>query len=1069
MNPLNAAFRSLPVFLVLSLMMILSGMGEHALHAQQNTEGPDWENPSVININTEPPRTELTPYASFEQAQKEGASSLVRSLNGKWRFNWSPTPEERPIDFYTPSFDVSSWNHIQVPGNWQTQGFGKAIYTNITYPFAVDTPKVTSEPHVQYTSFELRNPVGSYRRTFSIPNHWDGKQVYLHFGGVKSAMYVWVNGEKVGYSQGSFTPAEFDITEYLQEGENTLAVEVYRWSDGSYLEDQDMWRLSGIFRDVDLIARNQTHLHDSFLKTDLDENYEDATLEIDYTLRNTGSGNARNYKIETLVYDPEGNLLQNSESGLRAEVGRLAAGEITTVTRSLQVESPELWTDETPTLYQAVIRVLDGKDNLIEAIPWQFGFREVEKKNQRLFVNGQEVKVKGMNRHEHHPHMGRYVDRATMIKDIKLMKQANINLVRTAHYPNRTEFYRLADQYGLYVMDEANQESHHFGHGNEMMGVPPMWKKAHVDRGVSMVERDKNYSSIIMWSMGNEGGAGPNLRAMREAMEAIDDTRIIYYHEQSDVSDMLDVDYPYPETLKEAAENNPNESILVREYAHMMGNSGGNMKEYMEVIYDKPNVMGAAVWDLVDQALAKKKTGRPLHYAGDPTRLTLNDNETWAYGGDFGDVPNDGNFSLNGLVGADRVPHPHYYELKYAYQDVWFEGEDLQQGRVELINRYDFTNLDQFEFRWQLSQNGQSFAGGVIDDLRLEPHERAVIDVPYPANWQDREGEITLELSVHLKEDKQWAESGFAVAEDQFVVREYDYPELGATGENEIEMEETDSRISLTLPDVELTFDRTNGSLTSYRVKGEEYLEHALEPYFWKLPNDNQKGSQYIQRLGAWKYAAQNRTLKDVSVNESDSRLELVFDFTLPVGNADYQLRYVLSNEGALQVQADYQPGEGETPLIPKFGMRLALSKDYDTIEWYGRGPIENYQDRKHASHLGIYQLALDEFVVPYIAPQDNANRTDTRWIVFKNSSGKGLKVKGLQALSFRAWPYMEQDLERAEHNHELPDSDFINVNLDLKVHGVGGVNSWGKRTLPQYTIDGNQPYNYGFILEPVE
>ena len=1053
-----------PYFLLICFFSVI--ISHTTLQSQEKVERNDWENPRVININTVAPHAHMVSYGSLERAQKGGASGFIRSLNGSWQFYWSPRPSERPVDFYKPSFDISGWHTIQVPGNWQTQGYGIPIYSNHLYPFKADTPKVTSTPHKQYTSFVLRNPVGSYRRTFTLPEHWSGKEIFLHFGGVKSAMYVWVNGEKVGYSQGSMTPAEFNITPYLTSGINVLAVEVYRWSDGSYLEDQDMWRLSGIYREVNLIARPKTYIHDFFIKTDLDANYRDATLSIEYDIMNAGATRVRNYRTEMLLFKPDGELLDNSLYELRVELKQLDKGQTVKVTRQILITSPRLWTAETPVLYKAVIRLYNNQGKEIEAIPWEFGFREVEIKNNRILVNGQEIKLKGINRHEHHPHTGRYVDRATMSRDMELMKQANMNMVRTSHYPNRTEFYSLCDQYGLYVMDEANQESHHYGHANAMMGVPPMWKKAHVDRGVSMVERDKNFTSIICWSLGNEGGKGPNLDAMREAMEQIDNSRLIYYHEDGSISDMLDYSYPYPEELDRVARENPGQTFFMREYAHAMGNSIGNFREYWEVIYNRPNITGGAIWDWVDQGLARKRSGLPLHYTDDPSRLTLHKDETWAYGGDFGDVPNDKNFCLNGLVRADRVPNPHYYEVKHVQQNVWFNVENIEQGKIIITNHYDFTSLDEFNFRWNLMENGITFANCILKGIDTGPHQTEMITVPYPEGWQNRTGEIILNLSVHLKKDARWAPAGFVVADDQFVIRNYTYLELATRENTRIQIRETDHSIVLALPDYKIILDRDNGALTDYQVFGKSFLKRPLEPWFWKVPNDNQLRNNYVERLGEWKYASFNRKLTAVEIDEKEHRVKVRFAFELPVGNSRYNLSYTLMNDGILQVQADYDPGVEKMPLMPKFGMHMGILREFDMIEWYGRGPFENYWDRKEAAFLGRYERTLDDFIVPYTAPQDNANRTDTRWIHFKNNRGEGLTIIGLQPLSFRAWPYTEQDIETATHDHELPHRDMINVNLDMKVHGVGGANSWGKRTLPEYTLDSGKSYSYGFILK---
>ena len=1048
---------------VLLYVLIIPGL----LYAQDK---PDWENPAVINKNTEPRRSTYTPYGSMEKAVKMGASSLRKSLNGKWKFRWSKKPSQRPVDFYQADYDVSSWGKIVVPGNWQTQGYGVPIYSNHPYTFKKDQPNVMSDPPAHYTSSNLRNPVGSYRRQFHIPEDWKDNRIFLHFAGVKSAMYVWINGEKVGYSQGGMTPAEFDITPYLKDGENTLAVEVYRYSDGTYLECQDMWRLSGIYRDVFLQARPGVHLRDFFVSTNLDDAYRDATFHADVEVANKSDSRKRNYSVRTLMYDPSGKLVDLNEQELESDIPRINSNSQHQLSLETEVASPKLWTAETPHLYKVVFQLLDDQGRLVEAVPWKFGFREVEIRDQKFLVNGQEVKLKGVNRHEHHPRTGRFVDHRTMVRDIELMKQANINLVRNSHYPARAEFYSLCDKYGLYVMDEANQESHAYGTGNKELGDNPEWEQAHVDRGISMVERTKNHPSVVIWSLGNEGGSGSNFTAMREAMESIDDTRPYYYHADHSVSDMYDFSYPHPEQLYDALERYDDKPIFMREYAHAMGNSVGNFREFWDIIYQEPRLWGGAIWDWVDQGLVKQQDGFMMQYKDNPSDLKLKEGETWAYGGDFKDQPNQGNFCLNGVIGPDREVNPHYYEIQKVYQDVWFSAENLNQGRIRVKNHHDFTNLSRYEFRWQLKEDGRGTQSGKLNTINIAPHETSVISVPLNRDKLNTEQENALEISVHLKEDEEWAPSGFAVAREQFVINSYDYQEIQPVEQKMVDVEDNEQTIEMQAGRYSVRVDRKNGALLSYKADKQEYIKQPLEPYFWKVPNDNQKRNNYEDRLGEWKYAGKRRQVTDVKVEPSAMGLaKVTFKMELNPWGSDYELTYMFNGNGALQVEANYVPGNNDIPLIPKFGMRLGIPDSYNNIEWYGRGPHENYQDRKRSAFYGVYKQTLDEFVTSYIAPQDNANRCDVRWTKFTNAEGNGVEIRGLQPLSFRSWPYTEKDIEQAGHDHQLPHRDVINVNVDLKVHGVGGDNSWGKRTLPRYTLDGNQPYSYGFILKAVE
>ncbi|MBN2337287.1 MAG: beta-galactosidase, partial [Acidobacteria bacterium] len=580
------------------------------LAAQGTPVRNDWENPSVVQIDREPVRATYTPYMNAERALEMGPSSRQRSLNGRWKFHWAPRPEERPADFYRPDFDAGGWDEITVPGSWQTQGFGVPIYSNIRYPLRAEPPRVMLDPPADFTQFRLRNPVGSYRRTFELPEGWRGQRVFIEFGGVDSAFYVWVNGARAGYSQDSMTPAEFDITGLVKAGDNTLAVEVYRWSDGSYLEDQDMWRLSGIFRDVTLIARPAVHIHDFHLVTDLDEECGDAQIRVDVDVRNLSGSSAAGLTLKAAFHGPDGRALgEEVAAGLGVESGGVARRTLRT-----RMRRPELWSAETPALYKVVLSLETAGGRVLEAIPWRFGVREYALRDGRFLVNGRSVKLKGVNRHEHHPRLGRHVDRETMLLDIRLIKQANINYVRTSHYPDDPAWYRLCDEYGIYLMDEANQESHGFGTGNRKLGDDPEWKLAHVDRGVSMVERDKNHASVAIWSLGNEGGSGRNLAAMRSAMEEVDATRPFFYHADESVSDWVDIDYPTVAELEAFVARRPAKWANVREYSHMMGNSGGNLQEHWDFIYAHPEIVGAAIWDWVDQGLARPIDGRPLRH-----------------------------------------------------------------------------------------------------------------------------------------------------------------------------------------------------------------------------------------------------------------------------------------------------------------------------------------------------------------------------------------------------------------------------------------------------------------------
>ncbi len=1007
---------------------------------------PDWETPAIVGINKQAYHATLT--LPSEQSERDD----IVSLDGKWRFHWAKDPASRPADFYQTDFDVTDWDNIVVPGNWQTQGFGKPIYTNTTYPFAKDQPRVTSEPPEYFFSHENRNPVGSYVTTFAVTPEMAGKRLFLHFGGVKSAMYLWVNGEKVGYSQNSMSPTEFDVTDFVKAGQNRLAVEVYRWSDGSYLEDQDMWRFSGIFRSVELWIRPETHIQDYTLTAAPSADFQTADFKAQFALRNLSERTADNLSL-SLRLTGEDAAGRPIEKQLQSQVDPVAADSTATVALAAPLENPRLWSAEKPYLYDVAITLSQG-DVALESFRYHLGVRRIEVQGEVFLINGEPVKLKGVNRHEHHPRTGRFVDAATMEKDIQLIKRANINFLRTAHYPNDPLLYELCDRYGLYVMDEANLESHGMGLDETSISLDPQWRDAYIDRGVRMVQRDKNHPSVILWSLGNEGGSGRNFQAMADSVRALDDSRPVFGDSDDSVSAIHDDSYISPERLKEVAENTTDRPVSMREYAHAMGNSLGNLREYWDVIEADDSIVGAAIWDWVDQSIAKKIDGSPLTYSPNPSSLQLQDDEFWTYGGDFADNPNDGAFCINGLIAADRTPHPHYFEVRKVYQYIDYTLE--ADNRVKLTNKYDFTKLDAFDYRYEWRRDGSIIAAG---PLTLSNEDELTIPAAPAAD-----GELCLNIYATLRAATAWAEKGYAVAEEQFVVQTPAAQPLAAT-DSQAELQETPDSWTVSASSSAFEIDKTTGALVSWKADGKELLNGGLEPYFWKPANDNQMRNGYGERLGPWKTAAQDRVVRSVTAAQRNGLAVIEADMSLPVG-ASYQLTYTINGAGKIQVDAVYQPENDTIPSIPKFGMRLRLPPQMDQVEWYGRGPFENYPDRKTAAFLGHYALNLDQFVTNYVVPQDNANRCDVRWFSLGGDGQPTIKFTGLQPLNVRVWPYGEEDLEGKRHPYQVPTGKFVNVNIDLNIHGVGGNDSWGARTLDQYTNDGNQPYRYSFVME---
>ena len=992
-------------------------------------DAPDWENPNIININKEPYHATLDLPCGID------ARSDVMTLDGKWKFRWSPDPQSRPETFYLEEYDCSGWDSVVVPCPWQFQGYGKAIYTNYTAPYKLDWPRVMSEPDDKtWYSYDHRNPVGSYVTSIFLTKKDPDKHYFLEFGGVKSAMYVWINGQKVGYSQNSMAPAEFDVTPYLHQGANKLAVEVYRWSDGSYLEEQDMWRFSGIFRSVRLWTRPEVFIRDYFLKPCLDRSLTHGHLDVEVSLDNR-SGRTGEATLEV-----------NFNEQTKATTISLDGSKEQVVTISFDIDRPSLWSAESPALYDVSITLDDA-----ETFHYKTGFRTVEVDGELFKVNGKVVKMRGVNRHEHDPRTGRTVSEAVMRRDLELMKQANINMVRTSHYPDDPRWYQLCDEYGMYVMDEANQESHSSGLRNTVVGNQEIWREAHVDRAKALVQRDKNHPSIIMWSLGNEGGRGINMLAMRETVKALDTSRPVICDTDRDQSDIYDDGYLTPERLRSEAQRISDRPFIMREYAHAMGNAMGNLDEYWEVINADPSIMGAAIWDWVDQGIAAPIDGSPLSYDGSMTTLSLQNGEYWAYGGDFGDYPNDGPFCINGLLAPDRTPHPHYYQVKKVYQYISFKYQG--GNNVALENRYDFTPLDAFDYGYEWLVDGIPVSSGVavLNGSRL-----AVSDEP------ESPGELLLNVWASLKKDCLWAKKGFHVAEEQFLVQDSSPVEMIRGGARP-KLSRKGNTIQIKGEEFSLEINKESGALVSWKVDGEERLAGPFEPYFWKPANDSQRRNNYETRLGDWKEAAAGRTVEKVTTGKSRSEVYVTLTMKLPVG-ADYTLTYTVNHFGQITVTADYSPTVSEIQLMPKFGFHFYVPALYSLVEWYGRGPWENYPDRKSGYNVGLYESLIDDFVSDYVVPQDNANRTDVRWF----SLGNAIKVSSATPFNFRAWPYEESCLETCGHPFEIQESDRITVNVDADIHGVGGNDAWGAKTEPQYTLDGNVPRHFSIVLEPV-
>lgn len=1024
-----------------------------ALLAASQTVGaaetlPEWQDPTVVGVNKEPPHAVRVSYPDAESARVaepgRETSPWLQSLNGDWRFHWVPKPADRPTEFFGTSFDDSAWKTIPVPSNVEFQGYGIPIYVNIKYPWGKADP-----PHIPADN----NPVSSYRRKFTIPETWKGRQTFLRFDGVNSAMYVWVNGQKVGYSEDSRTPAEFNITRYLKDGENLLAVEVYRWSDASYLEDQDFWRLSGIFRDVALVSTATLRIRDIEAKPVLDDQLRDAQLTVIATLSNQ-TDKSSSATVEIVLSDAEGKPVDGTAATM--SVAPVEAGQEARTTLVTAVKQPALWSAEHPNLYKLLVTLKDADGGIIEVVPVTVGFRKVEIKGGELLVNGRAILIKGVNRHEFDPDTGQAISIESMIRDIKLMKQNNLNTVRTCHYPDQPAWYDLCDRYGLYLIDEANIESHGMGYGKESLANFPEWLNAHMDRTQRMVERDKNHPSVIIWSLGNEAGFGPNFVATGKWVKQRDPSRPVHYERagKDPITDIVCPMYARPKELAEWASEPRTRPLIQCEYAHAMGNSVGNLWKYWELIYSKKHLQGGCIWDWVDQGIRQPRS-KPAHSLYVPVKP--GDKTFWAYGGDFGpaDVPSDDNFCCNGLVSADRTPHPALYQVKKVYQYVHGKLADGATGAIELTNWYDFTNLkDIAQCDWRLLADGEELQKGSLDDLDIAPRATKTVRAAFKPFEAKPGVEYFLDLSFKLKLGTLWADRGHELAWLQFKLpsepaaqaRESSPANMPA-----LKVEQSGTKITVSNADNVWTFD--NGLLASWKFSGKQMVAQPLRPHFWRAPTDNDRGNNMTKRLGVWRDAGEKLHVREVNVKQvQPGRVLIAVDADLPTVESVYRITYALLGSGDCIVEGKFEPGSAKLPDMPRFGMQMGVSGALKDIAWFGPGPQETYCDRNDA-RMGLYSGAIaDQFCTDYTEPGESGNKADVRWAALTGDS-VGLLAVGMPLLSVNALPFTTADTEGPKHAFEIPQRDFVTLNLDLKQMGVGGDDSWGALPHPEYLI----------------
>ena len=1022
------------------------------LSAEAQKDKPWWLDPEVNEVNTMAPRAAFFAYETenLAKADQKARSERYLSLEGKWKFNFSKDHDKAPRDFYSLKYDDSQWTDFPVPGILELNGYGDAIYSNNGYPWR--TQFRPEPPFVE----ERNNYTGSYRKMVTVPADWKGERIYLHVGSATSNLMVWVNGKFVGYSEDSKVSAEFDLTKYLTPGkENLIAMQVMRWCDGSYLEDQDFWRFTGIAREVYLYARPQAHIADLFITPDLVNNYQDGTLEVKL--------NAVGAKGETVMFslkDKEGKEV----AAQTAKVG--GNGEVKV---NFDIKNPLKWTAETPNLYTLYTTLMDGKQ-VAEVVPQRVGFRKVEIKNAQVLVNGQPVLFKGANRHELDPVTGYVVSMDRMLEDIRVMKELNINAVRTCHYPNDPRWYELCDIYGIYMVAEANIESHGMGYGDKTLAKEPTYEKAHLERNESNIKIYKNHPSIIFWSLGNEAGYGPNFEKAYDLVKAYDPSRPCQYEQAGKTDIFCPMYYDYGGCDKYSQGDNPR-PLIQCEYAHAMGNSMGGFKEYWDMVRKYPKYQGGFIWDFVDQGLrVKNKQGKTIY----------------AYGGDFGRYPtSDHNFNCNGIINPDRKPNPHANEVRYYYQNIWATAKDLKAGEVEVYNENFFKSLDDVELQWTLESEGKVLANG-RNALDIPAQQKRVVKLDGYSLPADVKGEVVLNLDFVLKKAEPMLDAGYAVAREQFVVNPYTFPTMesvlavtsGKYDTRKVEKEEKVAWVTLSAGNTSVTFNHWNGWIDYLDVDGKPMLEegYAITPDFWRAPTDNDYGAGTQRKLHAWKNPEMKMKSFKVVENEgkAEKGVEVVYD--MPSVEATLTMTYTLTPAGELVVNEAMTVNKDakHKPELMRYGMQLVMPKAYNMLTYYGKGPGENYIDRNNGDRLGVYDAKVADQYWGYVRPQESGNKTEVRYWQVKDENGKGLEFYSFAPMECSTLNYLASDLDdgwdknaHQSHSGDLTPRDFSVVKLAARQRGLACVNSWGAIPLEQYRMP-YQDYSFTYVIRPL-
>lgn len=1042
----------------------------------QTTQSPvDWENPEIFEINKQPAHASFFAYESAELAAGKQIDQSARflSLNGQWKFHWVDKPSLRPADFYQTDFDVTAWDDISVPGNVERQGYGIPHYMNIEYVFPANQPYI---PH-DY------NPVSSYVKHINLPEGWQDKQVFIYIGAVNSAMYLWVNGKKVGYSQGSKLPAEFNISDYLVAEDNKIALEVYRWSDGSYLEDQDGWSLSGIERDVYLYATPNTRISDFTVTADLDDSYQHGLLNLQVDLKN--------HQQQSIVAAVQVELLDNDKSIYQQQ--NAIADNADSVTFSDNIANVKRWSAEQPHLYTLKLQLLNQSGQILQAIEQPVGFRNLKMQDGLFLVNGVPVTIRGVNRVEHHPQGGRTLTKKSMLQDVLLMKQNNINAVRTAHFPNDSYFYQLADQYGLYVLNEANIESHKYmkiGNQPEQrqqiddkvvvkkpkskfnraqsqrqnhLGFKAEWQAAHLARVTRMVERDKNHPSVILWSLGNESGLGQAFSAATTWIKQNDPTRPVTYggwgtvsgHKVVAYSDIYTPMYDSIWELADYVKSNPDRPLILAEYAHAMGNSMGNLDKYWQVMYAHKQLQGGFIWDWVDQTFAE---------VDDKGR------DYWAYGGDFGELKSNTNFLANGLIQPDRTPNPHLFEVKKIYQPVYFSDFDRENKQLTVTNHYNFNDVSHLKFSWHLSKNGKFVESGDIAPFNLPAGQKVKVQLLgfKQTIGNNAEYHLTVQASA-TAEHHPLIDNNHLVAWHQFELTRPRFANV-LSNKKPLQYTEDNSELNISAEQFKATFNQHNGQLSSFVYQDVELISAGISGNFWRTLTDNDRA--WVNKNNEWLSATLQQQLTNIAVSEIiDNQLSVITSYRLADDVADLTITYTFDGYGQFKLVSELTPLKSGLKVLPRVGIHLQLAPEFNDINWFGRGPHENYADRKQSAAVGEYQSLVNEQVHDYSRPQESGTKSDTRWLSLTNKAGAGFLVTAEQLFSFSALPFEKFDLfdsnEIPKHSAQVLQKNVTTLRLDALHMGVGGDNSWGAKPHQEYLIPAKD-YQFVFFFKPL-